>query len=164
LVVGGDVASRRTARERARWRRTQVGFIFQTDDLLPHLTAWENVTQQLAMSGDETADPAAAGSLLDELGVAESRDKLPDQLSGGQRQRVAVARALVHDPVLILADEPTGAVDRPNAVAILALLVRAQRARGATLVVVTHDREVAARLDRSVLLDDGRLVAGGDRS
>ncbi|MEJ7764054.1 MAG: ABC transporter ATP-binding protein [Acidimicrobiales bacterium] len=156
--VGGEPVSSGSERERAQWRRSNVGFIFQADDLLPHLTAVENVAQQLAMRGRGSAsDLETATRLLDRLDVKDQGDKLPDQLSGGQRQRVAIARALVHEPPLILADEPTGSVDRENADAILDLLIAAHRANGATLVVVTHDSAVSARLDRVLHLTDGRL-------
>ena len=160
VVVAGQLLSERSERERSRWRRALVGFIFQTDDLLAHLTALENVAQQLALRGRVVAeDLERCRLLLEQLDVANEADKLPDQMSGGQRQRVAVARALVHEPALILADEPTGAVDRANADAILDLLIAAQRANGATLLVVTHDPEVSAKLDRRLILADGRVVA-----
>jgi putative ABC transport system ATP-binding protein len=96
--------------------------------------------------------------LLAQLGLADQLGKLPDQLSGGQRQRVAVARALVHEPRVVLADEPTGSLDTENAAAILELLLRFQRDRGATLVMVTHDHHVAAALDRTLVMRDGRLA------
>ena len=159
VEVGGLELSAMAERHRVAVRRRHVGFVFQTDNLLPFLTAAENVAQQLALAGDE-GDQARCARLLASLGLDGSAAKLPDQLSGGQRQRVAVARALVHRPALILADEPTGSVDAANAGAIVGLLVDAQRETGATLVVVTHDSAVAERLDRVVELRDGRLRAG----
>jgi putative ABC transport system ATP-binding protein len=97
--------------------------------------------------------------MLGGLGLGDDLDKLPDQLSGGMRQRVAVARALIHDPWLILADEPTGSLDADNSAVVIDLLLAAKEQEGATLVVVTHDAAVAARLDRTVKLRDGRIDA-----
>jgi ABC-type lipoprotein export system ATPase subunit len=144
--------------ERARLRRNGLGLVFQSDNLQPFLTAVENVALQLALNG--AADGyGRCRELLAELDLADQADKLPDQLSGGQRQRVAVARALVHRPRLILADEPTGSLDADNSAAVIGLLLAAQEELGATLVVVTHDLGVAARLERSVGLRDGQLDA-----
>lgn len=144
-------------RARAGVRRQQVGFLFQSDDLLPFLTAVENVALQLAVSGEQD-EGSRARRLLAKVGLAEHADKLPDQLSGGQRQRVGIARALVHQPSLVLADEPTGELDTEASEAVIDLLLEAQRDLGATLVVVTHDPHVAGRLDRTLRLHDGHLV------
>jgi putative ABC transport system ATP-binding protein len=149
--------------QRARLRRAEFGLVFQSDNLLPFLTAIENVSLQLAMH------PAADGSvqcleLLAELGLADDADKLPDQLSGGQRQRVAVARALIHRPSVILADEPTGSLDTDNSAAVMDLLLGARRDSGVTLVVVTHDPGVARRLDSTLRLRDGRPADGASRA
>jgi putative ABC transport system ATP-binding protein len=143
---------------RARLRRERIGFVFQSDNLQPFLTAVENVSLQLALSGRDDGYERSL-ELLWALGLGGAVAKLPDQLSGGERQRVAVARALVHRPSLILADEPTGSLDRANALVIVDLLRAAQTEVGATLIVITHDAAVAARLDRRVALRDGRVVA-----
>ena len=140
---------------RARVRRHEIGMIFQSDNLLPFLTATENVSLQLSLDDREGANERSL-EILTELGLANEAHKLPDQLSGGQRQRVAVARALVHDPRLIVADEPTGSLDPVNAMDVVDLLLGAQRATGATLVLVTHEPAVANRLGRSIALRDGR--------
>ncbi|HEV2035604.1 MAG TPA: ABC transporter ATP-binding protein [Candidatus Dormibacteraeota bacterium] len=142
---------------RARLRREEIGFVFQSYDLLPFLSAFENVSFQLALNGAPDGESRTV-ELLERLGLVEHSDKLPDQLSGGQRQRVGIARALVHRPRLILADEPTGELDTASSESAMDLLIEAQRAIGATLVVVTHDMAVAARLDRIVRLKDGRLA------
>jgi putative ABC transport system ATP-binding protein len=142
---------------RARMRREEIGFVFQSYDLLPFLSAFENVSFQLALNGAPDSESRTI-ELLEQLGLAEHAGKLPDQLSGGQRQRVGIARALVHRPRLILADEPTGELDTASSESAMDLLIEAQRAIGATLVVVTHDMAVAARLDRIVRLKDGRLA------
>ena len=150
---------------RARLRRAIVGFVFQSDNLVPCLTAVENVALQLDLAGAGRATDALGRSaeLLGDLGLAEHRDKLPDQLSRGQRQRVAVARALVHRPRIVLADEPTGSLDAETAATLIDLVLAAQREVGATLVVVTHDAGVAGRLDRTLRLRDGRVDDDGDR-
>ncbi len=142
---------------RVRFRREQIGFVFQTYDLLPFLTALENVSFQLALNGSGR-DRDLVHQLLERLGLAGHWNKLPDQLSGGQRQRVAIARALVHGPGLLLADEPTGELDSESAGQVMDLLLEARAAIGTTLVVVTHDRRVAERLDRVVTLKDGHVV------
>jgi putative ABC transport system ATP-binding protein len=149
--------------QRARLRRAEFGLVFQSDNLLPFLTAVENVSLQLAMHPDADGS-AQCLELLAELGLADDADKLPDQLSGGQRQRVAVARALIHRPSVILADEPTGSLDTDNSAAVIDLLLGAQRDSGATLIVVTHDPEVARRLDRTLRLRDGRPADGASRA
>jgi putative ABC transport system ATP-binding protein len=161
VEIGGRDISALSDRERALLRREAFGFVFQSDNLQPFLTATENVALQLAMDG-ATAGFERCLELLAELGLADDVDKLPDQLSGGQRQRVAVARALIHRPRVILADEPTGALDEENSGFVADLLLTAQATLGATLVVVTHDARLAARLDRTLNLRDGRLVDAGE--
>jgi putative ABC transport system ATP-binding protein len=155
--VGGEELSSLPERRRAGFRRTHVGFVHQADNLLPFLTVVENVGLQLALTGAAVAADRPLG-LLDRLGLADAAHRLPDHLSGGQRQRAAVARAVVHRPRIILADEPTGALDPANAAGVLDLLLEAQREIGATLVMVTHDRDAAGRLDRRVGLRDGRVT------
>ncbi|MEY2443181.1 MAG: putative transport system ATP-binding protein [bacterium] len=156
VSVGGEELSSLPESDRARLRREHLGLVFQADNLQPFLTATENVALQLALRG--VADGQRRSQrLLKELGLAKHADKLPDQLSGGQRQRVAIARALIDEPRVILADEPTGSLDAGNSRVIVDLLLQARRALGATLVVVTHDPSVAARLDRTIHLRDGRV-------
>ncbi len=143
---------------RAELRRRSIGFVFQSYNLLPFLTATENIEFQLALTGSPS-DGGRAAELIERLGLAEHAAKLPDQLSGGQRQRVGIARALAHRPALILGDEPTGELDSASSATAMDLLLEAQAAIDATLVVVTHDPDVANRLDRVVSLRDGRVVA-----
>ncbi|MGH2973369.1 MAG: ABC transporter ATP-binding protein [Solirubrobacterales bacterium] len=162
VFVDGEELSGLSDRERARLRRQEFGFVFQSDSLLPFLTVIENVGLQLALHG-ASDDCQRSLELLADLGVADHADKLPDQLSGGERQRVAVARALVHEPRLILADEPTGSLDARNSEVVIDLLVAAQREVGATLLVVTHDPGVARRMDRELGLRDGQLVYDASR-
>jgi len=155
--VGKDEVSALGERERAALRRRAFGFVFQADNLLPFLTVAENVSYQLSLHGG-AGSPERCEELLVRLGLAGELDKLPDQLSGGQRQRVAVARALIHRPGVILADEPTGALDARNSTQVIDLLLAVGGEMGATLVMVTHDREAADRMDRTVALHDGRLA------
>jgi putative ABC transport system ATP-binding protein len=143
--------------ERALVRRHDIGLVFQSDNLLPFLTATENVSAQLSLD-DRDGGHARSVEILCRSGLADEVDRLPDQLSGGQRQRVAVARALVHRPRLVVADEPTGSLDPENAMAVVDLLLTAQRETGATLVLVTHESAIAERLQRVVTLRDGRLI------
>jgi putative ABC transport system ATP-binding protein len=143
--------------ERSRVRRESIGFIFQSYDLLPFLTARENVEFQLALVG-RAQESDRSDELIERLELKDHEGKLPDQLSGGQRQRVGIARALAHDPRLILGDEPTGELDSETAKTVLDLMLEAQQEIGATLIVVTHDAGVAARMDRVVTLRDGKVV------
>src|SRR6202521_4085860 len=135
---------------RARIRRESIGFVFQSYDLLPFLTAQENVEFQQALTGENASATNGKSDhdaeLIKRLGLSEHATKFPDQLSGGQRQRVGIARALAHRPSLILGDEPTGELDSETSASVLDLLLEAQDITGATLVVVTHDADVAARL------------------
>jgi putative ABC transport system ATP-binding protein len=162
VSVGGREISTLPARDRTRMRRHEIGLVFQSDDLLPFLTAVENVGLQLALD-DPDDGGARSRELLARLGLAGEADMFPDQLSGGQRQRVAVARALIHRPSLIVADEPTGSLDAESAMTVVDLLLAAQRDIGATLVLVTHAADVARRLDRTVGMRDGRLQDHADR-
>lgn len=157
VSIGGREISTLSDAERSRVRRHEIGSVFQSDNLLPFLTATENVGLQLSLDGSGDGIGRSL-ELLAWLGLGEEGNRFPDQLSGGQRQRVAVARALIHRPSLIIADEPTGSLDAQNAAAVVNLLLAAQRASGATLVLVTHEPEVARRLDRTVGMVDGRLA------
>jgi putative ABC transport system ATP-binding protein len=155
--IGGEEVSSLPDRRRSDFRRTHVGFVYQADNLLPFLTVVENVELQFALDGRSTGTDRSL-ELLDRLGLADQAQRLPDHLSGGQRQRAAVARAVVHRPQVILADEPTGALDAANAAGVIDLLLEVQRDIGATLVMVTHDRDAARRMDRRIGLRDGRVT------
>lgn len=140
----------------ASWRRANVGFIFQNFRLVPSLTAAENVALPLEISGTPAAEAAVkAQELLTALGLGGRAGHFPHELSGGEQQRVAIARAYVHGPRLILADEPTGSLDRGTAGRVLDALLEANARGGAALVVVTHDQAVASRLSRSISLERG---------
>jgi ABC-type lipoprotein export system ATPase subunit len=164
-VAGTDLRSL-DGPARARFRRRTCGFIAQGMALLPQATAAENVAVPLLLDGVGPVDrEARVAEVLEAVGLAGDGGKLPDQLSGGQQQRVAVARALVARPAVVLADEPTANLDSATAQAVTRLLLEAARERGAAVVLVTHDPEVARHADRLVRLRSGRLEApdGGRR-
>jgi putative ABC transport system ATP-binding protein len=141
----------------ARLRGEKIGIVFQFFHLIPSLTAHENVAVPMEIAG--IADAAnRAGALLDEVGLTGRAHHYPSQLSGGEQQRVALARALANNPPIVLADEPTGNLDSTNGRLIMKLLRDIHRARGTTLVLVTHDAELAAQADARIVLRDGRVV------
>ena len=155
-VLGGDLARRRDLDE---YRRTEIGLVFQLHHLLPNLSAIENV--QVAMMGTKASrrtHRAKALQLLGDVGLAERAKTVPTRLSGGERQRVAIARALANEPRLLLADEPTGALDRRSVDEVLTLLTRLRADRAMTVIMVSHDRHVASAAARVVTMTDGRIV------
>ncbi|WP_311358596.1 ABC transporter ATP-binding protein [Actinomyces oris] len=158
---GGDVSQDITALDeaaRSRLRLKEFGFIFQFGQLLPDLSALDNVTIPLLLAGTARRKALAqARETLGELGLSEHLDKRPTQLSGGQAQRAAVARALVTNPRLLFADEPTGSLDSLAAERTMEVLLSSVRSRGAGLVIITHDARVAAYADREVTVRDGRI-------
>jgi putative ABC transport system ATP-binding protein len=137
-------------------RNTTIGFVFQAYHLVPALTAIENVMFPAELRGDPAAAEKAA-ALVERVGLEGRRDSFPHQLSGGEKQRIAICRALINAPALIFADEPTGNLDSTSGQAILSLLREFQQERGATLVLVTHNPDIAATADRILKLVDGRL-------
>lgn len=142
-----------------RFRAQTIGFIFQLHNLLPTLTALENVeTPMIGQNNNHQERLARARTLLTLVGLGKQVEHLPNQLSGGQRQRVAIARALANQPKLLLADEPTGALDSQSGDELLALLADLNRSQQATIVVVTHDRHVAQATQRILRMNDGRIV------
>ena len=146
----------------ARLRGTRIGFVFQFFHLLPSLTAYENVLVPMEIAGAKDATRRAR-SLLEEVGLSDRAHHYPSQLSGGEQQRVAIARALANDPPLLLADEPTGNLDTATGHTIIELLLAINRARNTTLVLVTHDPELAARTDVTIALRDGHVVERTER-
>jgi putative ABC transport system ATP-binding protein len=160
IAFDGDEIGRLGDEEQSRFRHHQVGFVFQFFNLLPTLSAWENVAVPMLLDGVRLGRARAdAVRLLDRVGLGNRTEHRPAELSGGQMQRVAVARALMMDPALILADEPTGNLDSTTGAAILALLaeVAHEGGRGRLVVMVTHNGEAAAATDRVITLQDGRV-------
>jgi putative ABC transport system ATP-binding protein len=157
LVAGQDLATM-SRNDKARLRRQSVGYVFQDFNLLPGLTAVENVSLPLELDGIGARNARQVGlRALDGLGLADRASSYPDQLSGGERQRVAIARAVVGDRLLLLADEPSGALDSANAEAVMRMIHTACK-QGIAAVVVTHDAQLASWADRVVLIRDGRVV------
>lgn len=147
--------------QRTRLRRSAVGVVFQSGELLGELPAVENVALPLLLDGAGRAGAMArSAAVLAQLGLRGLEGRRPGELSGGQAQRVAIGRALAGSPAVVVADEPTGALDQATGADVLQVLVGATRAAGAALVVVTHDPAVARWCDRTVFMRDGRLVAG----
>lgn len=160
VVLGHDLAHL-SPTERARLRQRQVGIVFQSFGLIASLRAWENVALPLALAGVPAAEQRRRSrAVLEEVGLDAAFGARIDELSGGERQRVGVARALVIEPAIILADEPTGSLDERNAAGVLQLLTDAVRRRGASLVLVTHDPASASLADERYRMRDGRLSAG----
>lgn len=168
IIVSGRDVTHLKGKELTRFRRDGLGFIFQDSNLLDTLTGYENIALSLTIQG---ARPSSIDGMVRkvacDLGVEDVLDKLPGQMSGGQRQRVAAARAMVGSPALILADEPTGALDSRNATVMLRTLERMNREMGATIVMVTHDAYAASFAQRVIFIKDGavftQVVGQGER-
>jgi putative ABC transport system ATP-binding protein len=159
VLVGGTDLTGLDEDARTRFRRRHIGVVFQFFNLIPLLTVAENLRLPLELNGGVTeAGAARARALLDRVGLAARAGSFPDRLSGGEQQRVAIARALVHDPALILADEPTGTLDAETAAAVLELFDALVRESGKTVVMVTHSREVMGAADRIFTVERERLI------
>jgi putative ABC transport system ATP-binding protein len=159
LVIGGSDIAKLSRRELTKWRARNVGYIFQLYHLVPVLTAFENVELPLLLENLTKKERHARVEMaLAHVGLSERMHHTPSELSGGQEQRVAIARAIVADPPLLVADEPTGDLDRESAIRILDLLRGLTREHGKTIVMVTHDAKAAAVADRTLHLEKGRLL------
>jgi putative ABC transport system ATP-binding protein len=160
LIDGVDI-TRLSEDGLAKLRGDKIGFVFQFFHLVPSLTAFENVLIPMEISGRRDAVPRAR-RLLQEVGLTERAHHYPSQLSGGEQQRIAIARALANDPPIVLADEPTGNLDSTTGRHIMELLLSVQRSRASTLVLVTHDADLASMADSRLVLRDGRPVTPDD--
>lgn len=162
-IAGADVAEM-SDNEKAEFRNNNMGFIYQFHHLLMEFDAVENVAMPLLINGmQEDTAKQKAQQMLDAVGLSHRFHHRPAQMSGGERQRVAIARALVNEPKLVLADEPTGNLDKKNSEQVFQLFLKLNRELGTSLVVVTHDLELASRFDRVIELDDGQIVERSSR-
>jgi putative ABC transport system ATP-binding protein len=157
IVIDGTDVTTLGEDQLAKLRGAKIGFVFQSFHLIPSLTALENILVPMEIAGRRDS-AARARSLLAEVGLAERGHHYPSQLSGGEQQRVAIARALSNEPVIVLADEPTGNLDSSTGHHVIELLLGINQSRGTTLVVVTHDTEIASMADARIFLKDGKIV------
>ena len=165
IVIDGRDISKLSESELARWRAAHVGFIFQFYNLIPVLTAFENVALPLQLTDlSESEKKARVSRALEMVGLSDRADHTPSELSGGQQQRVAIARALITDPALIVADEPTGDLDRQSAQDVLQMLGRLNRDMGKTILMVTHDPKAAEHARATVHLEKGQLERDAEHS
>lgn len=160
VIVDGNDLTMLDRTQLALFRRRRVGFIFQQYNLIPDLNVWDNIIFPLALDG-VAIDTEFIDELFTALHIADKRDRMPSQLSGGEQQRVAIARALAMRPALILADEPTGNLDTTTSHEVMGLIRTLAAKLGQTLIVVTHDIDIAQLADRIVEMRDGRIVKGG---
>jgi putative ABC transport system ATP-binding protein len=146
-------------RDRTLFRRRNIGIVFQFFNLIPTLTVLENVSLPIELAGGDRKGHRRAAALLERVGLGDRLDSYPDKLSGGEQQRVAIARALVHDPALVLADEPTGNLDEGTGDTVLDLLLELSRDAGKTLIMATHDPDIAHHANQVLYLEHGKLVS-----
>ncbi len=163
VVVDGKDISRLKEDALAIFRRRKIGFVFQNYNLVPVLNVYENIVFPVQLDGNEV-DTSYVDKIIKTLGIESKVNALPSQLSGGQQQRVAIARALAAKPAIILADEPTGNLDSRSSQDVLGLLKVTAKKFEQTIVMITHNEEIAQMADRIVRIEDGRIVTGGDRA
>lgn len=155
VIIDGIPLYEQKEEQLAVFRRRKIGFVFQFYNLIPVLTAKENILLPFRLDGQQP-DMAYYDEIVRSFDIADRQDHLPNQLSGGQQQRVAVARALIHKPAILLADEPTGNLDTQNSKEIISLMKHSVRKYGQTLILITHDPSIAMQADRVILMEDGR--------
>jgi putative ABC transport system ATP-binding protein len=159
IQISGTELAGLTREQAAIFRRKQIGFVFQNYNLIPVLTVWENIVFPLSLDGQKPDHPFLM-EVVTLLGLEDKLDNLPNHLSGGQQQRVAIARALASKPTIILADEPTGNLDSKTSEDVMGLLQQSSKEFHQTIVMITHNPEIAQRADRIVRIEDGRIVDG----
>lgn len=157
VFLDGQDVYKQNNEKLAVFRRRQVGLIYQFYNLIPVLTAEENITLPVLMDGRKP-DPKQVDEIIELMGLTERRNHLPSQLSGGQQQRVSIARALFYSPSVVLADEPTGNLDSKNTIEIIELLRKSNQERKQTMVIITHNEEIALQCDRIIALSDGKII------
>ena len=160
VIVGKDNLSKLNDDQLTIFRRQKIGFIFQNYNLVPILSVYENIMLPVDLNGDRV-DQAFLGNILDMLNLNGLEKKMPNQLSGGQQQRVAIARALITKPAIILADEPTGNLDSKSSTDVLKLIKLTSMELGQTVVMITHNNDIAKLAGRIVRIEDGKIVKGG---
>ena len=160
VIVRGDELDKKNDEELTIFRRRNIGFIFQNYNLVPILNVYENIVLPVELDGD-TADERFMDEIVEMLALEDRLMNMPNNLSGGQQQRVAIARALITKPAIILADEPTGNLDSKTSADVLGLLKRTSMEFNQTIVMITHNNEIAQLADRIVRIEDGRIVGGG---
>ena len=160
VYIDGKSLASMTREEQAVFRRRKVGVVFQSYNLIPDLSVYENIVLPIQLDGSRV-DEAFIEQIIEVLGLTEKKNSLPNQLSGGQQQRVAIARALATKPSIILADEPTGNLDSKTSQDVLGLLKVTGRKFKQTIVMITHNEEIAQMADRIIRIEDGRILAGG---
>ena len=159
IIIDGVNITRLNDRERTLYRRDNIGFVFQFFNLIPTLTVLENVTLPMELAGKRQREVAEIGrNLLTQVGLGDRTDSFPDKLSGGEQQRVAIARALAHDPMIVLADEPTGNLDEATGEIVLDLLLDLTRKQGKTLLMATHSPEIIPFADRVFRVHNSKLI------
>ncbi|MGN0436169.1 MAG: ABC transporter ATP-binding protein [Wujia sp.] len=158
VMLDGEDIYKLDDNKRSVMRRRKIGFIFQQYNLIPVLTAEENIKMPLLLDG-RMVNQKELDELMDRLGLSERRNHLPNQLSGGQQQRVAIGRALINKPSIVIADEPTGNLDKKNSEEVISLLKMIVEREKQTLILVTHEHDIAAMADRIIHLEDGRIIS-----
>lgn len=156
IILDGKVCKSQSDKVMSQYRRSMLGFVFQSFNLIPVLSVWENVVLPIQFD-KKKVDSAYITELLKSLEIYDKKDSLPSKLSGGQQQRVAIARALANRPRIVLADEPTGNLDSETGEAVLDLLISSMKKYGQTLIMITHNKDIAKRADRILIMKNGKL-------
>ena len=163
VIIDGDNVYELNDNNRSILRRRKIGFIFQQYNLIPVLIVEENIKMPLLLDGNKV-DQKKIDEIIEKLGLTERKNHLPNQLSGGQQQRVAIGRALANNPTVIIADEPTGNLDKKNSEEVMELLCKCVKDEGQTLILVTHEPDIAAMADRIIHLEDGQIISDTDNT